>query len=133
MEVPRYWRTQRSRYSLVGVACRDCEAKSFPPRDLCPRCGSSSLSECQFSGRGSVYSHSMVYQAPDGFSGLVPYPAALVRLEEGPLVAAQLADVEPDELKIGMGGQMVTRRLNEDGPSGIVIYGYKFRPPVSES
>jgi uncharacterized OB-fold protein len=26
--------------------------------------------------------------------------------------------------------EMVTRRLGEDGPQGVVVYGYAFRPPV---
>lgn len=130
MEVPRFWRTQRTRYCLIGVVCEACGAKAFPPRGACPRCKASSLREHSFSGRGSVYSYSMVYQAPEGFGGLVPYAAALVKLEEGPLVATQLTDVDADALNVGMPVEMVTRRLSEDGPDGIVVYGYKFRPCV---
>lgn len=37
--------------------------------------------------------------APKGFSG--PYLMALVELEEGIRVTAQLTDVEPDEVGIG--------------------------------
>jgi uncharacterized protein len=128
MQVPRHWRTQKSRYSLVGAVCSQCERKLFPPRDVCPGCGSTSLSSFGFSGRGQVYSYSMMYQPPDGFTEYVPYPVALVRLEEGPLVASQLTDVEPDMLGVGMEVEMVTRKLSEDGHDGIVLYGYKFRP-----
>jgi len=69
-----------------------------------------------------------VATAPQGFSG--PYLVALVELAEGVRVTAQLTDVDPDEVEIGMPVEMVTRRLQERGPreQGYLVYGYKFRP-----
>ncbi len=46
------------------------------------------------------------------------------------MLAAQLTDVDADQVTIGMRVEMVTRRLREDGPRGVVVYGYKFRPVV---
>ncbi|MBC7254994.1 MAG: hypothetical protein H5T66_02655, partial [Chloroflexi bacterium] len=46
----------------------------------------------------------------------------------GPLVTAQLTDVFPDEVSIGMPVEMVTRKLREEGEEGLITYGYKFRP-----
>jgi uncharacterized protein len=128
MEVPRHWRTQTPRYTLTGVICDTCEHKAFPPRELCPTCRTPSTRPYRFQGRGVVYSYSAVLQGPDGFADTVPYVVALVQLEEGPLVAAQLTDVNRDDVRIGMPVEMVTRRLRDDGPDGIVLYGYKFRP-----
>lgn len=39
MEIPRHWRLKKQRYSLVGEICPHCDAKIFPPRDVCPECG----------------------------------------------------------------------------------------------
>jgi uncharacterized OB-fold protein len=75
----------------------------------------------------------MLYQAPAGFTEYAPYPVALVRLDEGPLVACQLTDIQPDALRIGMDVEMVTRKLSEDGHDGIVLYGYKFRPVTDDA
>jgi hypothetical protein len=55
---------------------------------------------------------------------------ALVKLEEGPMIAAQLTDVETDRVEIGMPVEMVTRKLSEDGRRGMIVYGYKFRPTM---
>jgi hypothetical protein len=82
----------------------------------------------EFSGRGEVYSFSTVYQAPQGYEDYVPYIVALIKLEEGPLVMAQLTDVDPNEVRIGMQVEMVTRKLREHGEAGLIVYGYKFRP-----
>jgi uncharacterized protein len=79
-------------------------------------------------GRGEVYSYSTMYNAPQGFEDQQPYTIALVKLEDGPMVTAQLTDVEPGDVKIGLPVEMVTRKLREDGPEGQIVYGYKFRP-----
>lgn len=43
MEVPRHWRLKQQRYCLVGEICPHCDAKIFPPRDICPRCGGETI------------------------------------------------------------------------------------------
>ena len=128
MELPRHWRLQKERYRLEGAECESCGAKLFPARKVCPQCGSRELAPFRFAGTGEVYSFSTVYKAPEGFEEYAPYTVALVKLSEGPLVTAQLADVDPEEVKIGLPVEMVTRKLTEAGPQGPIVYGYKFRP-----
>jgi len=84
----------------------------------------------RFSGQGEVYSYSTVFQAPSGYEEFVPYTVALVRLKEGPLVTAQLTDMDNDEARVGMKVEMVTRKLREYGEDGVIVYGYKFRKPI---
>lgn len=147
-EAPRYWRLRNERYQLVGEVCQnyDCGEKIFPPRDLCPHCGQPAHLEHKFSGKGEVYSYSVVYDAPEGYEKYVPYVVALVKLEEGPMVTAMLTDLEESwvekeidsqprlvkkfGVEIGMPVEMVTRELKEEGERGLIYYGYKFRPPI---
>jgi uncharacterized OB-fold protein len=124
----RNWRLQAQRYRLVGERCERCGTFIFPPRDVCPECEAPAKTPFAFSGRGEVYSYSTLYNPPAGFERTAPYTVALVRLEEGPLVTAQLTDVEPEKVAIGMPVEMVTRRIREDGEDGAIVYGYKFRP-----
>lgn len=79
--------------------------------------------------RGSVYSWTTVREAPEGFIGQAPYRLALVRLDDGSLITAQLTDVDA-EVAIGDRVEMVTRKLTTDGERGMIIYGYKFRPVI---
>ena len=81
-----------------------------------------------FSGHGEVYSFTIIYDAPRGFTQFAPYPIALVKLAEGNMITAQLTDVDLDDIYIGMPVEMVTRKLSEDGDRGLINYGYKFRP-----
>ena len=80
------------------------------------------------SGRGEVYSFSTMYNAPHGFEEQKPYTIALIKLDEGPMVTAQLTDVNSGDVAIGLRVEMVTRKLREEGAEGQIIYGYKFRP-----
>jgi uncharacterized OB-fold protein len=94
--------------------------------------GSSQLSEHSgvLSGRGEVYSFSTMYNAPQGYEDQKPYTIALIKLDEGPMVTAQLTDVDSADVRIGMRVEMVTRKLREEGAEGQIIYGYKFRPSL---
>lgn len=132
MDIPRHWRLNKQRYALVGEVCEHCEAKLFPPRDICPECGAEAKTLFQFSGRGEVYSHTTVYEAPEGYAEQAPYTLAMVKLEEGPLVTAQLTDLGEHKAEIGMPVEMVTRLLRSaTDERGLLVYGYKFRPAVT--
>ena len=129
MEIPRHWRLKQQRYGLVGEVCPHCENKIFPPRDVCPECGGEAKTLYTFSGKGEVYSYTTVYEAPAGFDHSAPYTIALVKLDEGPMVTAQLTDVDQEAVQIGMPVEMVTRKMRDDGDErGMIVYGYKFRP-----
>jgi predicted amidophosphoribosyltransferase len=40
MAIPNMWRTKKQRYSLQGEICPTCASAIFPPRSVCPQCGS---------------------------------------------------------------------------------------------
>jgi hypothetical protein len=130
MDIPRTWRLLDQRYRLQGSQCEACGDLQFPPRMVCPKCKNRELKPFRFSGKGTVYSFSTVYQAPAQFEEYLPYIVALIDLEEGPRITAQLTDVSPGEVKIGMPVEMVVRKISEEGERGLIVYGYKFRPPV---
>lgn len=132
MDIPRHWRLKRQRYALVGEGCEHCNAKLFPPRDICPECGEEAKTLFQFSGKGEVYSYTTVYEAPEGYGEQAPYTLAMVKLDEGPLITAQLTDLGAQKPAIGMPVEMVTRLLRSaTDERGMLIYGYKFRPAVA--
>lgn len=83
----------------------------------------------QFSGKGTVYSFTTVQDAPAGFEEQAPYVLALIKLDEGPTITAQLTDLE-GPVEIGMRVEMVTRKLRTEGRQGMILYGYKFRPSL---
>ncbi len=81
-------------------------------------------------GMGEVYSYTVVQEAPAGYEEQAPYYLALVKLDDGAMVTAQLTDVT-NGISIGDRVEMVTRKLTSEGSKGIIVYGYKFRKLVS--
>jgi len=79
-----------------------------------------------FSGSGEVYSYTVVQDPPAGFEENAPYILALIKLDEGPIVTAQMTDIN-DDINIGDRVEMVTRKLRTEGEKGMIVYGYKFR------
>jgi uncharacterized OB-fold protein len=85
-----------------------------------------------FTGTGEVYSFTTLQDVPEGFEDQAPYTLALVKLDEGPLITAQLTDLD-EPVAIGDRVEMVTRRLTTEGPRGMIVYGYKFRKILPRS
>ena len=82
---------------------------------------------------GEVYSFATVYEAPEGYQEFTPYPVAMVKLDDGGLITAQLTDVDLSEVEIGMPVEMVTRKLRSTVEDrGMLVYGYKFRPLLTQ-
>jgi uncharacterized OB-fold protein len=79
-----------------------------------------------FVGTGEIYSFTTLEEAPAGFEEQAPYILALVKLDEGPILTAQLTDID-GPVAIGDRVEMVTRKLTTEGPRGMIVYGYKFR------
>lgn len=87
-----------------------------------------------FSGQGEVYSYTTVQDPPEAFGEQAPYVLALIKLDEGPLITAQLTDLDANEpIKIGDRVEMVTRKLMAEGKKGMIVYGYKFRRIMQQS
>jgi hypothetical protein len=128
MQIARSWRQQPTNLRLIGSLCPACGALDFPERIRCARCGAGGLQNHRYSGRGKVVTFTLVYEAPRGFADQVPYLAALVRLDEGPLIATMLTDVDAEGVRVDMPVAMVTRRISADGETGPITYGYKFAP-----
>jgi len=82
--------------------CAACAQHVFYPRVLCPHCGAEKLEWVAPSGRGTVYSTTVVRRKPaDGGD----YNVCLVDLAEGVRMMSRVATVPPAEVRIGMSVQ----------------------------
>ena len=89
--------------------CRSCRRHVFYPRSLCPHCGGLDLEWVTVSGRGTVYSFTVVHRAPAEFQAEAPYVVALVELEEGVRMLTRLIDVEPSAVRVAMPVEVTLR------------------------
>lgn len=128
--VARHWRETPERYRLEAGKCKKCGGIQFPDRLICPECGCREFDTVNLSGKGELATFTVIHVAPMGFGDLTPYAIGIVKLDEGIHVMGQIADCSPEELKIGDRLTTQFRRINEEGKTGMIMYGYKFVPDV---
>lgn len=124
-----HWRAFKERYGLIGSKCDHCGHFFFPARVVCPECRrKGKMTEHKFSGKGKIYSYTVIRTPPEGFEIYIPYIVAIIDLEEGARVVSQIVDCSPEEMKIGMEVESCFRKTREEKKSGLILYGFKFRP-----
>ncbi len=88
-----FWDAAAQGKFLIG-RCTACGKAHWYPRTTCPFCWSET-EWVEASGRGTIYSYSVMRRAPE------PYVVAYVTLAEGPTMLTNLVDCDFDALAIG--------------------------------
>ena len=126
----RPWRERHGRYRLEGTKCKDCGAIDFLRRQVCIKCNSRNLVPYEAAQTGSVLSH-YINDVPalplTGYSDLGTRVPAVVRLDDGLDVLAEIIGIEPKNVKPDMKVRMVVHKLRR-AADGNWQYGYKFVP-----
>ena len=99
----------------------------LPPAPVCPECRSAEADWKEISGRGEVFTYTLVHR-PIAADQELPFVIAVIALEDagGVRMISNLVGVSPDELEIGMAVELVW----EDMSSDLAIP--RFRPRAGE-
>lgn len=120
-----FWQAAREG-RLVMQRCRTCGEYVWCPRPACTECGNPELDWQELSGRGSVYSFTVIRQLAGrgarAFEKDIPYVIAWVDLEEGPRFYTNIVQCPVDRVEIGMAVEVVF------DPASSEINLPKFRP-----
>ncbi len=98
---------------LLVQRCRQCAAYVFIPQPCCTRCQSTQLEWVASSGRGKVYSFSVVHRAPrPQFE--VPYIVAVIELEEGWHMLSNVLECPVDAVAVDLPVEVAFRKMTEE-------------------
>ena len=122
----QFWRIRDRYYRLIGNKCDACGAEFFPPAYACRKCKSEKLTDVEMPRTGKIMTYTHLYEPLPGFEDQVPVHLAVVELENGVRVLSQVVDSPEEEIKVGAKARAVVRRVQVDGDSGQILYGYKF-------
>jgi hypothetical protein len=125
MIVPRYTREIPQRYRLEAGKCEQCGYIAFPPRLICPECGSKSFANIKLKPEGKILTYTIIHVPADQFATQAPFAIGIIETVDGARLTAQIVDCDPDEVKIGGKVQLMFRRIQKEGHAGILQYGYK--------
>ena len=115
-EDPRspFWLSVENR-AMALPWCAPCEAFFFYPRPFCPACWSSEISYREVSGKGTVWSHTVVrfgHGANEGWKTRLPYVVALIELAEGVRMMSNVVDCPVEAVHGGMPVALVYREYD---------------------
>lgn len=125
MITPKYTREIPQRYRLEAGKCAGCGYIAFPPRFVCPECGSREFELVKLTPAGTIVTYTIVHVAAEEFSSETPLPIAIIETEEGARLTAQVVDCDPEDVEIGKRVKLIFRCIQREGHSGINQYGYK--------
>ncbi len=89
-----FWSAARERRFLVPT-CRACGKAHWYPRAVCPFCADGAIEWREASGRGTIYTFSVMRRAKE------PYVIAYVTLAEGPTMMTNIVDCDFDAVRVG--------------------------------
>ena len=107
-ETKPYW-DAAAKGQLLIKKCNACGEPHFYPRSICPFCFSGDTTWVAASGKGTIYSYSVMRRAP------VSYVVAYVTLAEGPTMITNIVDCDLNAVKIGQAVK-VTFKPSDGGP-----------------
>ena len=107
VETQHFWDAAADGKLLVKK-CNDCGENHYYPRTICPHCFSDKTEWLETSGKGKIYSYSVMRRSP------VPYAIAYVTLEEGVTIMTNLVECDFDALAIGQDVRVAFRKTAED-------------------
>ena len=122
----QHWRIKDRYYRLMGNRCDECGCEFFPPVHRCKKCGSEKLTDVEMPRKGTVLTYTQLHEALPGFEDQAPMYLAVVELENGTRVVGQVVDSPDEAVRSGAKAKAVFRRVQVDGESGQILYGYKF-------
>jgi uncharacterized protein len=111
---------------LVANKCDACGALYFDRRNACARCGGRTFSTQRLADEGTVRSFTIVHRAAPGVT--TPYVSAIVDLEGGGVVKANVLNVEPSPqvVNLGMKVRLTTAVAGvDDEGTEAVVFGYE--------
>ena len=104
----RTWWDACRDHRLLVRRCRTCDVVHFPPRRACPVCWSDEVDWHEVTGRGRLYSYSVVRENDlPAFREAVPYVVAVVDLDEGPRLMTTIIESASDALAVDAAVEVV--------------------------
>ncbi len=109
------WWQAAAEHRLVVQRCADCDHLRLPPAPICPECRSSHSDWKELSGRGELYTYTVVHRAVARDQEL-PFVIAVIALEGagGVRIISNIVDANPEELEVGMPVELIWEDMGPD-------------------
>jgi hypothetical protein len=109
-----FWQAA-AEHRLVVQRCTGCGRTRLPPAPICPACRSDAAEWKQLSGRGEVYTYTIVHR-PIAPGQRLPFVIAVIALEDagGVRMISNLVGADPGAVRIGAPVELVWEDMSEE-------------------
>ena len=103
------------RHELLLQRCEQCHSFHYPPAPICPQCFSMNLKWEKASGKGEVYTYTIVRRplSPE-WEKDVPYTVGVIQLNEGVRMVSNVIGCKPEDISIGMKVEVAFEDVTEN-------------------
>jgi uncharacterized protein len=96
-----FWEAAK-RHELLAYRCLNCGAYYSVVID-CVKCSAPRMEWVKVSGQGKIYTYTVYYQIYNpAWKENIPYNAAWVQLDEGPLILTNIVGAKNEDLRVGL-------------------------------
>ena len=109
-----FWQAA-AEHRLVVQRCTGCGHMRLPPAPICPECRSAAADWKRVSGRGEVYTYTIVHR-PIAAGQQLPFVIAVIALAEagGVRIISNLVGGKPDDVAVGMPVELVWEDMSAE-------------------
>jgi uncharacterized protein len=115
--------TAEGRFQLQR--CNECDTVLWFPRRHCPSCWTENVSTFDASGKGVIYSFTVIHKGAMLYKDAGPFVVAYVEIAEGPRVMTNIVECDVETVAVGMPVEVV---FHDTGEGNAL---YRFRPATA--
>ncbi len=108
-----FWEAAK-RHELMTYRCLNCGAYYSVVID-CVKCSSPRMEWVKVSGKGKIYTYVVYHQLYNPvWKENIPYNAAWVQLDEGPLILTNIVGIKNEDLRVGLPVEVIFDDVTEE-------------------
>jgi len=92
----------------------DARQYQFWPKSISNVTGKRNLEWRETSGKGFIYSYTLTHVPAAGFEDRGPYIVGLIELDEKVRIIANVLNITPDDVKVGMRVKVMFEKMSDD-------------------
>jgi uncharacterized OB-fold protein len=109
-----FWEGTKNKKLLIQK-CKNCNQMIMYPKKYCPFCMGDEMDWVEASGRGKIYSFTVVYNnPPSAFLKDLPFTIAIIKLEEGVQMLSNIVATDYESLKCEMDVEVVFDNVTDE-------------------
>ena len=109
-----YWESLK-KHVISVQKCKNCGQRLHPPRPMCPQCLSADMGWTPAASKGVIHTWVTFTSPRSAYPGIkCPYAVAVVELDDGIRIVANIVEMDPNDIYMGMPVEAVFMDIDDE-------------------